>query len=829
MARAVALLAAAAAALLAVGAASNSTPVWPQPGGNPQRTSHFTETVASSGGAEAWRYSPGPLVSMPDGAAVGAKRSDGTWPVYAGSPTGLYAIAAPGASSSGASGAAAGITRTLFGTPKASVIWSHPQTSVATPVSLSPDGTRLYFGGGDNKVYAVDTADGTTKWAYQTGSALNAAPTVSSDGKTIYLGSSVGTFFALNTADGKPAWICAALGPVDGGAALSADESTVFFGSSDTYLYAVKAHNNTCGSDSKNTNPCRDAPAPGGGTKTGCGIWWLRPNQELLLTTPLVDVKNDRVIVSTDNSAGIAGVYAVPTSGQGNITTLYSGPNSINTSPVLVSDDVVAFASEDNKVYAVNMTTLKVMWTHDTAQPLSAAPISNGEVVVIAGRTGVLTVVKADTGALGWEGNVGGTLQSAPAVDGDGRIIVTTTNGIIAAYSAASGSLSTEWAVIFGAICLLGLFEGVVGYRYFPITVAIIGAGLLAPAGYIIGAYVDVINSHEWYHLGVTAGAGLIGAILFATILRKIGAFALGLGFGAILAVDLAVVFPVVPQLQVGSHIDFDAMAIPLSVIGGGGLVFGIASCVMPKLVSIFATSLFGATTLVDGVAYYANITDTMYLGIGYAAVFFVFVVIQACCTGRGDHHLTESQRKALADSDDEEGEYRRMRDDDPERGTKRRGGARGGRDGEFDPDFEPLVGPDGSPARGSASSRLYSSREGADYGSRAARAAPPIDDDGTGRTFTVTFNKGPLGLRFAPGGGRIPAYVMGVSDGQGRRNGVSEGDILVAIAGNEVNAFQDFDSIMGELSTARRPVALTFRSRSRGAGPRAEVQLTED
>jgi len=225
----------------------------------------------------------------------------------------------------------------------------------------------------------------------------------------------------------------------------------------------------------------------------------------------------------------------------------------------------------------------------------------------------------------------------------------------------------------------------------------------------------------------------------------------------------------------------------------------------MPKLVSILSTSIFGATTLVTGVAYYAGITDPMYLGIGYGALTFLFLCIQACCTGKEDYHLTESQRRELRDEDSDD-EYQRL-GADPEAGERR------GQRGDFNPDFEPLIGPDGG-ASGSGSSRLYSSRAGRDYGS-TKKVGPPLDDDGTGRTYTKTFNKGPLGLRFAPGGGRIPAYVMAVAEGQGRTSGVQEGDILVAIAGAEVNAFSDFDSIMGELSTARRPVALTFRSRS--------------
>lgn len=750
----------------------------------------------------------------PFGVAIGPKQSDGSWPVYAGSATGVYAIAAPGSTGNSA-GAAASLVRTIFGgTLTARALWSVEEANVVTPLSLSPDGSTLYYGEADEHIYAVDTNNGNIKWKYQTGSALSAAPTVSADGKTVFVGSSVGTFHAINSTSGNSTWICAALGPIQSAASLSTDGKTVYFGSSDTYLYAVASQNNSCGNSVSHTQPCRDAPAPNHSIKPGCGNWWLRPNEALLFSSPMVDDAHNRIVVTTDNTNGVGGVYGVPMTGKGIITAIFNGSSAINTPAVKVSDDMVVFGSEDSKVYAVTTSDNKVAWTYATEQPLSAAPISNGEIVVLAGRSGELTVLHAATGTVGWSGQVGSSLSSSAAVDGDGRLVVATGDGVIAGYMDASVSLSTDWSIVFGAIVLLGLFEGIVGYRYFPLTVAIIGAGLLAPAGYIVGAYVQVINANQWYHFGVTVGAGLIGAILFATILRKIGAFALGCGFGAILAVDLGATIPVVPQLQIGAHIDASQMALPLGIVGGGALVFGILACAMPKLISILSTSIFGATSLVNGIAYYAGITDTMILGIGYAALTFIFLCIQSCCTGKEDYHLTESQRKTFDDDSDEEA-YRRRLVDDPERGRR----------GDFDPNFEPIVA-DGGGSGGTASSRLYSSRAGRDYGS-GKRAAPPIDDDGTGRTFTATFNKGPLGLRFAPGGGRIPAYVMGVADGQGRESGVQEGDILVAIAGAEVNAFADFDGIMGELSTARRPVTLTFRSRSRAPPkPAGEIQI---
>lgn len=74
---------------------------------------------------------------------------------------------------------------------------------VGTP-TLSNDGTTLYFGSFDHKVYAVDARSGKRRWAFTTGDGIDATPTIGPDG-SIYIGSYDGYFYALRP-NGTQKW-----------------------------------------------------------------------------------------------------------------------------------------------------------------------------------------------------------------------------------------------------------------------------------------------------------------------------------------------------------------------------------------------------------------------------------------------------------------------------------------------------------------------------------------------------------------------------------------------------------------------------------------------
>ena len=59
----------------------------------------------------------------------------------------------------------------------------------------------VYVGSNDGKVYALNAADGTLKWQYNTGDGVASSPTVADD--FVYVGSYNNRIYALNAQTGN--------------------------------------------------------------------------------------------------------------------------------------------------------------------------------------------------------------------------------------------------------------------------------------------------------------------------------------------------------------------------------------------------------------------------------------------------------------------------------------------------------------------------------------------------------------------------------------------------------------------------------------------------
>jgi outer membrane protein assembly factor BamB len=57
----------------------------------------------------------------------------------------------------------------------------------------------VYVGSADKSLYAINAADGSKKWAYQTGGNVQSSPVLSPEGTVVYVGSNGKSVYAINT------------------------------------------------------------------------------------------------------------------------------------------------------------------------------------------------------------------------------------------------------------------------------------------------------------------------------------------------------------------------------------------------------------------------------------------------------------------------------------------------------------------------------------------------------------------------------------------------------------------------------------------------------
>jgi outer membrane protein assembly factor BamB len=115
------------------------------------------------------------------------------------------------------------------------------ENNVIPEVYISPtmDGSRVYSAGRGGYVYALDFNDGTLKWQFQTGAAMQSSPGLFNG--VIYIGSDNGVFYALNSLDGTKKWqFSRGSNPIYSSPAIS--NNTVFFMSENKNLYALDAN-----------------------------------------------------------------------------------------------------------------------------------------------------------------------------------------------------------------------------------------------------------------------------------------------------------------------------------------------------------------------------------------------------------------------------------------------------------------------------------------------------------------------------------------------------------------------------------------------------------
>jgi outer membrane protein assembly factor BamB len=239
--------------------------------------------------------------------------------------------------------------------PPARLAWGHESGDdyASSPAIV---GTRLYIGGIDGNLYALDARSGAVIWRLPTGGRIWSSPAVA--GGAVYAGSLDGKLYKANAADGTLRWAFATDGAALDSGAFGYDRRTI-----------------------------QSSPSVGG------GIAYVGSRDGTLYA---VDAERGTLRWRFDNSV------------------FWS-----NTSPARANGLVYAGNSDGLFVQGVDARSGKEAWKYTTALQVFASPSVAGDAVYTGDWAGYMYAVDAKTGALLWKyRNDGRRIMSSAAIDG---------------------------------------------------------------------------------------------------------------------------------------------------------------------------------------------------------------------------------------------------------------------------------------------------------------------------------------------------------------------------------------------------------------------------
>ncbi len=178
-------------------------------------------------------------------------------------------------------------------------------------------------------------------------------------------------------------------------------------------------------------------------------VRWSRHVGSLAASSPMLDVKNERLYVTLLERPGGSGgrVVALDTR-QGHVEWKRDLPGRSESSPIL-DDGTLFFGAENGTVYGLNAKSGGVRWTYKAAGPVKAALALKDGKLYFGDYSGRLYALRAATGKLVWQaktqgakfGFASGRFYGNAAVS-NGRVFIGNVDGYVYSFSAESGELA---------------------------------------------------------------------------------------------------------------------------------------------------------------------------------------------------------------------------------------------------------------------------------------------------------------------------------------------------------------------------------------------------
>lgn len=330
------------------------------------------------------------------------------------------------------------------------LLWRHTASAAKNnPASAVYGKGVVYFVSG-GVAYALDAADGTTRWQYPADGKpqanFGATPTL--DGAALYLADDTGQVTRLEAATGKAVWVAKLEGAIRSSPAVSG--GTVYLGSGASHCYALSADTGKTIWDQQTAGAVTTAPIVIGGivafaaadgnvyglgARDGRKAWSQSfdpdpSTQAMAYDGQFLYVTSGPVLARLDPSNG----NRRPTV---TLPTLLAAPPTVSTTGLYA-------ITQSNVLYALAPTG-GVRWKATLDSASSAPPLLAGGVILVPTQGGVVSGYDAGSGKLVWQYAVQGsatdsqpkaqTVQvSAAPMLADGTLYVVGDDGTLSAF-----------------------------------------------------------------------------------------------------------------------------------------------------------------------------------------------------------------------------------------------------------------------------------------------------------------------------------------------------------------------------------------------------------
>ncbi len=291
----------------------------------------------------------------------------------------------------------------------------------------------VYVGSYDEYLYALDLADGKSKWKYKCGP-IKASPAVRQG--RIYVGNADGVFHCVDAAKGEKCWTFETEGEITSGANFHGD--LILFGSHDETLYCLTK-------DGKEKWKFKTQGPVYGSAAAANGKTFVAGCDSMVHVLDIASGNEDRAVDlggQTAASGAVSGSFLyVGTMNnqlqaidwkQGRIAWTFQAEQRPQPfySSACVTDELVLAGSRDRRLHALDRKTGKEVWSFATEGKVDGSPVVAGPRVFAPSMDGNLYILDLKKGDQIDKFRLDSPILGSPAVS-DGRLVVGTSKGTV--------------------------------------------------------------------------------------------------------------------------------------------------------------------------------------------------------------------------------------------------------------------------------------------------------------------------------------------------------------------------------------------------------------